>query len=117
MRPVLFIAQTMAGSIPESPAAFNQLFHISSVDSSLRNWETATLDSKNSGSSGSDHGRTVRETTSFAGSKALFLVPVLASVGFQMSCQSVLDGSQKEPHRILASIGLLANCAKLSSTK
>jgi hypothetical protein len=47
------------------------------------------------------------------GSKALFLVPVL-SVGLQMSCQSGLEGSKKEPHEILASIGLLANCAKLS---
>jgi hypothetical protein len=27
------------------------------------------------------------------GSKALFLVPVLVSVGIQMSCQSVLEGS------------------------
>jgi hypothetical protein len=27
------------------------------------------------------------------GSKALFLVPVLVSVGFPMSCQSVLEGS------------------------
>src|SRR5580692_8507475 len=42
----------MAGSIPESPAACNKLFHISSVDSSLRNWGTTTLGSKNNGSSG-----------------------------------------------------------------
>jgi hypothetical protein len=42
----------MAGSIPESPAACNKLFQISSVDSSLRNWGTATLGSKNNGSSG-----------------------------------------------------------------
>src|SRR4029077_12177188 len=35
----------MAGSIPESPAACNKLFHISSVDSPFRNWATATLDS------------------------------------------------------------------------
>jgi hypothetical protein len=46
----------------------------------------------------------------------IFLVPVLVSVGFQMSCQSVLEGSKKEPHEILASIGRLASCAKLSES-
>jgi hypothetical protein len=48
--------------------------------------------------------------------KLNFLVPVLVSVGFQTSCQSVFEGSKREPHEILASIGLLANCAKLSAS-
>jgi hypothetical protein len=36
----------MAGSISESPAACNRLFHTSSWDSTLRNWGVATPGSK-----------------------------------------------------------------------
>lgn len=52
IRPVLFIAYTRAGSIPEAPAACTRALQVSSCDSTLRNSGADETGSKKSGSSG-----------------------------------------------------------------